>query len=339
MKYNVLSKILRSRNLAGTPKFIQLTQSISGAIENGHFQIGDKLPSVNNMSDNLNISRDTVFAAYNELVKKGIVKVEPRKGYYIKNKNLRIQRNIFLLFDELNAFKEDLYNAFLNEAGNRVKTDIFFHHFNQRVFQMLIDENAGKYTDYVIMPAGMKHVKKSIEQLPRKRTFLLDQPMITDNPPNGVFQNFEQIVYHGLNQLKHRFTIYQNAYLVYPRRECYPEGIRTGFTRFFKEMNMKFYIYDNLNKIPLSKGNMYMIIDDRDLASVILDARGKALLLGKDIGIVSFNEMHLKQVVDIGITTISNDFEDMGRKIAQMVMNKEKGMIESAWKVYERNSL
>ncbi len=339
MNNSKINEIIKLEESLGTPKFIQLTQAINRAIENEHLEIGDKLPSVNNLSYSLRISRDTVFAAYNELVKKGIVKVEARKGYYIRNRNLRIQRNIFLLFDELNAFKEDLYNAFLNEAGNRVKTDIFFHNFNHKVFCLLIDENIGKYTDYVIMPAGMKHIKKSIEKLPAKHTFLLDQPLLTDKQSNGVFQNFEQIVYEGLYQLRQHFAKYQKAYLIYPHRECYPEEIRTGFARFFREIHMKYDIADHLNEIPTVKGNIYMIIDDRDLASIILDIRSKGLMLGKDIGIVSYNEMHLKKVVDVGITTISNDFKDMGRKVAQMVMNKEKGMIESTWQVYERNSL
>jgi DNA-binding transcriptional regulator YhcF (GntR family) len=336
---NKINEIIKLEENAGTPKFIQLTQAINRAIENGHLEIGDKLPSVNNLSENLKISRDTVFAAYHELVKKGIVKVEARKGYYIRNRNLRIQRNIFLLFDELNAFKEDLYNAFLNEAGNRVKTDIFFHNFNHKVFCLLIDENIGKYTDYVIMPAGMKHIKKSIDKLPAKHTFLLDQPLLTDKQSNGVFQNFEQIVYEGLYQLRHRFAKYQKAYLIYPHRECYPEEIRTGFARFFRDIHMKYDTIDNLDGVTIEKGNMYMVIDDRELAAVVLEARKKNLIAGKDIGIVSYNEMHLKKVVDVGITTISTDFEDMGRKIAQMVINKEKGMIESTWQVYERNSL
>ena len=77
-----------------------------------------------------------------------------------------VKRKVFLLFDELNSFKEDLYNSFLQNLTNNVQVDIFFHHFNIAVFKKLISDNIGNYSSYVIMPANLKDVKSTIENLP-----------------------------------------------------------------------------------------------------------------------------------------------------------------------------
>ncbi|MEI6679185.1 MAG: hypothetical protein WCL21_11300 [Mariniphaga sp.] len=46
-----------------------------------------------------------------------------------------IDKQIFLLFDELNVFKEDLYTSFLEQLDNKTNVDIYFHHFNYRVYK------------------------------------------------------------------------------------------------------------------------------------------------------------------------------------------------------------
>ena len=116
------------------PKYKQIINSIYVAIENGKLQKGDKIDSINNVCEMFSLSRDTVMVAYNELKAKGILMSTPGKGYYIQSVNITYKEKIFLLFDELNAFKEDLYNSFLKSLSSKAKVDIYFHHFNRNVF-------------------------------------------------------------------------------------------------------------------------------------------------------------------------------------------------------------
>ena len=41
--------------------------------------------------------------------------------------------------------------------------------------------------------------------------------------------------------------------------------------------------------------------------------------MGKDVGVISYNETPLKKIILKGITTISTDFEAMGAEAAQIV--------------------
>ena len=116
----------------GVPKYKQIVNSIENAINEGFIQKGDQLPSINEIKNAHALSRDTVLTAFNELKNRGIIQSVVGKGYYVSSENINIKQKIFLLFDELNSFKEDLYYSFLESLGENVQVDIFFGQNRQR---------------------------------------------------------------------------------------------------------------------------------------------------------------------------------------------------------------
>ena len=140
------------------PKYKQIISFIENAIIIGELKTGDQLPSLNNLRNKFKLSRDTVITAFNELRARGVIYSVVGKGYYVKTIDIKVQVKILLLFDELNSFKEDLYNSFLEELEDDYQIDIFFHHFNFDLFKKIIDESAGNYGYYVIMPANFSGV-------------------------------------------------------------------------------------------------------------------------------------------------------------------------------------
>ena len=124
------------------PKYKQIISLIENAIIIGELKTGDQLPSLNNLRNKFKLSRDTVITAFNELRARGVIYSVVGKGYYVKTIDIKVQVKILLLFDELNSFKEDLYNSFLEELDDDYQIDIFFHHFNFDLFKKIIDESA-----------------------------------------------------------------------------------------------------------------------------------------------------------------------------------------------------
>jgi DNA-binding LacI/PurR family transcriptional regulator len=61
--------------------------------------------------------------------------------------------------------------------------------------------------------------------------------------------------------------------------------------------------------------------------------------IAKDIGIISYNDSLLKEVVEGGITTISTDFNYMGKRLAEMVLNNEFAQVENPNSLLIRQSL
>jgi DNA-binding transcriptional regulator YhcF (GntR family) len=105
--------IISIKNI-GVPIIKQIINSVELAVVNKILKKGDKLPSVNSIRNKYSISRDTVFSAYKKLKMRGIIQSVPGKGYYLISENITTSKKIFLLFDELNAFKENLYNSLLS---------------------------------------------------------------------------------------------------------------------------------------------------------------------------------------------------------------------------------
>ncbi|MCW8886729.1 MAG: PLP-dependent aminotransferase family protein [Motiliproteus sp.] len=61
----------------------QLCEELSSRIEQGYYQVGDKLPSIRAMSKEHEVSISTVQEAYQLLEANGLVQSKPKSGYYV----------------------------------------------------------------------------------------------------------------------------------------------------------------------------------------------------------------------------------------------------------------
>jgi len=331
-------KIIQIDDSLGIPKYRQIINSIYNAISAGDLCLGDKVPSLNEICSEFELSRDTVMVAFNELKAKGIINSIPGKGYYINSTEINVDQKIFVLFDELNAFKEDLYTSFLNSLDNKSNVDIYFHHFNFQVFKNLISESIGKYTSYVIMPATFDDTVNMVSKLPRDKVYILDRKKedLVDYPV--VYQDFDQDVYDALTDGKDLLQKYSKLIMIFPGGKE-PEGRMIGFQRFCIEYGFDSEIIRNLENKTIESGEAYFVPSDRNLVRLVKMAAGKNLQLGKDFGIVSFNDTVLKEVVAGGITTISTDFNLMGQILARMIQEKGNAKIRNQAALIRRNSL
>ena len=225
------------KDKSGIPKYKQIIASIEDAIIKGALKKGDKLPSLNSIKNQHSLSRDTVVAAFNELKTRGIVQSIVGKGYYVTSEDIKVNQKIFLLFDELNSFKEDLYNSFLTGMGDNVQVDIFFHHFNTDVFSKLINDNAGDYSYYIIMPANIKGTENVISRLPNDKVYILDQMHLELMAYPSIHQNFKKDIYQGLQEGLKQIKKYKKVILLY-NKERQPKGILDGFNLFCTHNNL-----------------------------------------------------------------------------------------------------
>lgn len=331
-------KIINIQNNQGIPKYKQIISSIEKTIEDGHLKKDEKLPSINKVCLEFSLSRDTVLQAYEELKKRGIIYAIIGKGYYVKSTEIKIKQRIFLLFEELNIFKEDLYNSFMENIGKGVQIDIFFHHFNLQVFQKLINDSNGNYTKYIIMPTNLVGAAAIIKTLPVNDVYILDQtnPELKSFP--AVYQNHLTDIYNGLLKGKFKLNKYQKLIMIFPGfRE--PLGMKMGFEKFCNDFAFDHEVITEFKNREIKKGEVYIIPTDRDLVQVIEKAKLQDLKLGSNFGIISYNETPLKKIVENGITTISTDFEAMGKILAQMILKGKKEQIENKSNLIIRNSL
>jgi DNA-binding transcriptional regulator YhcF (GntR family) len=331
-------KIITVLDNLGIPKYKQIINSIEKAIDEEKLIKGDRLPSINKVCLEFDLSRDTVLLAYEELKKRGIIYAILGKGYYVKSVEIAIKQKIFLLFDELNIFKEDIYNSFLKNIGKNIQVDIFFHHFNVPVFQKLINDCNGNYTKYIIMPTNLIDVVAFIKTLPVNDVIILDQTNAELKIYPAIYQNHEKDIFEGLKKGKTRLNKYKKYIMIFPGFKE-PPGMKMGFENYCNAYRIDYEIIQEFTDNDITIGSVYIIPNDRDLVRVIEKASEQNLKLGTDFGIISYNETPLKKVVSNGITTISTDFTTMGKLLAQMVLTGKKEQIENKSALIIRNSL
>ncbi|MBG7613499.1 GntR family transcriptional regulator [Polaribacter sp. BAL334] len=330
--------LMSLNNESKIPKYKQIVSSIEEAIAEGSLKKDDKLPSLNAIKDTFKLSRDTVLMAFNELKNRGIIHSVVGKGYYVSSENIAIQQKIFVLFDELNSFKEDLYNAFLENLGNHIQVEIYFHHFNATVFSKLILENVGNYNYYAIMPANLPNTHQVIANLLPDKVFILDQTNESLSQYPAIYQNFEKNVYEGLLEGLIQIKKYKKLVLIYtPEKQ--PYGILNGFTSFCTDHEISYIVLESLKDCLPRKGEIYLVLDDKNLIRIIKKIKEQSLEIASDIGIISYNDTLLKEVVAEGITTISTDFTQMGATLATMIVQNSQQKIENPSKLILRKSL
>ena len=65
----------------------------------------------------------------------------------------------------------------------------------------------------------------------------------------------------------------------------------------------------------------------------------KKLKIGKNIGIISYNETPLKEICSNGITVISTDHAKMGETAARLILENRKEKIKNPFTLIIRKSL
>ncbi len=320
------------------PKYRQIIDSVYRAIEVRSLRTGDKVPSINKICGDYKLSRDTVMVAFNELKAKGVLLSQPGKGYYIASTEIKHDERIFVLFDELNAFKEDLYNSLMNSLQGRANVEVYFHHFNYKLFTNLIAESVGKYTAYIIMPATFDNTQHLYSKIPNDKLFVLDRLKTDLKRYPVVYQDFESDFYDALMEGYTLLKKYRKLVFVNPGGKEPVERI-LAFEHFCREHEFTCEIVKSLNGIRPSLYEAYFLTSDRDLVELVKIAKYYKYKLGKKFGIVSFNDTMLKEVVAGGITTISTDFTAMGKTLAEMVLERKTGQVRNPSKLIVRNSL
>ncbi len=322
------------------PKYQQIVHSILDAIDKNELKLGDKLPSIQQLCKEFSLSQDTVLHAYSELKNKGIASSAVGKGYYISSTVTSETHKIFLLFDALTLYKECLYNSILEKFKNKGSVEIFFHYNNKKVFRNLITEAVGKYSSYVIMPILDKDTENILAELPAKKVFLLDMGRnLLGHKYAYVCQRFEKDVYVSLKKGLKELRKYNTIYLLSPGNKLQYKEIQQGVEKFAKMNKLNFKTLKTLDNQDVNSGEVYLTINDIDLVSIIKMTKAKDLVIGKDIGIISYNKSPLKEVMANGITTISTDFVEMGKKIADMIIKDKRDKIDNQVEFIKGGSL
>ena len=333
------------------PKYQQIVNVIIQNISNGNLVIDQRIPSINKFSEEFYLSRDTVEKAYNILKERNIISSVRGKGYYITRTKLISKVNILFLINKLSSYKLKVYNSFIENIGANSHTDLHIYHCDETVFLNLISKNKAAYDYFIIMPhfktdefvhvSYTDKVIKALKEIPKEKLVILDN--FKEGVEGGsieIFQDFENDIYTALNEAFPKMKKYKNLTLFYPTITIYPypKRILHGFRKFCFEHSIEFeYLEEVYEDIIIRKGDLFITIKESDLVSLVKRTREENFELGKDVGIISYNDTPLKEL--LGITVVSTDFNIMGATAAKMILEQKKGRFKVPFNFIDRKSL
>lgn len=330
-----------------TPKYKQIAESISELIQSGNIKYGQRLPSINQVSFDYYISRDTVEKAYTILKKNGVIESVKGRGHFVVNSKPNTQNRILLVFNKLSSYKKEIFNSFCDEMGEFSSIYFHVHHCEFNNFKTIIEENLNGYNYYVIMPHfndfNFKHFNALMHKIKKEKIILLDDfiPNFT-HYHSCIYQDYKDDLFKSLNEAKESLNKYQMLCLVFPKgfNYPYPKSIIQGFMFFCNINNFKSELINEIsNNHKVKKNTAYIVIKESDLVSLIKNIRQSKLKLSEDVGVLSYNDTPLKEILSDGISVISTDFKAMGKLAAKSIIKNESILQKNKFRFIKRKSL
>jgi DNA-binding transcriptional regulator YhcF (GntR family) len=334
--------LLQLNPLDQTPKYKQIVQSIIGDIERGQLRAGVQLPSISELSEEYYLARDTVEKAYRELRERGYINSVQGKGYYVLSRE-HGKLKILLVFNKLSSYKKEIYYAFLESLGNQATVNLQIHHYSADLFRQIIEASLGKYNYYVVMPhftytTPPDDYLRVLRGIPPAELVLLDKDVPALKPGYlAVYQDFARDIGGALDSAAADLLKYPRMRMILPSDESFPIEIDQGFRQFCRYNDKESAVRENARDEVLEPGTCYVVVRETDLVELVKKIRQTPYLLGREIGIISFNETPLKEL--LGMTVITTDFQHMGRTAAAMLLEGKREKVRNPFYMIRRGSI
>jgi hypothetical protein len=154
-----------------------------------------------------------------------------------------------------------------------------------------------------------------------------------------VYEDFREDICKALVELKESLSKYSAMKIIFPGNTYFPEDIIKGYMDFCQDYAFKSCVVSNMQNEFVAEGEVYIAVMEEDLIILLEKILQSKLMIGKDIGVISYNETPLKKILMNGITTISTDFQKMGQFAAELILENRREHIAVPFKVRLRNSL
>jgi len=333
------------------PKYRQIVNSIMEDIKRGSLTVGQRIPSINEISEEYYLSRDTVEKAYAFLKEKKIIVSARGKGYYVSRTDLSAHKSVLFMLNKLSPYKLQIFNSFVSAMGGNSQVDLSVYHGDARILLNTLCENTGRYDHYVLVPHFCENISDQSDEcgevIEALRRIPEDKLLIIDNylpdlkrDVAAVYQDFRMDIYEALQEGIQNLKAYRKLYLVFPRKTIYPffQDIVRGFRKFCADFNFECEVKDSINEsTEIVIGDAYVVIEEQDLVGLIKQTRQRGLAPGKDVGVISYNDSPLKDLLDI--TVITTDFNAMGETAAYMILRRKKDVVKNVFSLIKRKSL
>ncbi len=162
-----------SSEIGASFHYIRLADDIEHKILGGVFQAGEKLPSIRKLHDRSGFSITTVYQAYIELEKRGVIETLPKSGFYVRSaphllplpkpKPHQPSPRKVSTHNLINASIEAMSDPdIINFGAAAPASDLLPHAQMLRIIKAATRKQAGQWLTRYELPAGSLHLRREI---------------------------------------------------------------------------------------------------------------------------------------------------------------------------------
>ncbi len=332
------------------PKYKQLVNAVISGIEEGVWKIGDRIPSINKISQEYELSRSTVEKAYINLRNQKIIKPIKGKGFYVAKTDLRTRTDILFVLDRIRPYNINLLNAFTEVFETTVKIDIETYNGDLTAFNDAINTKKNLYDYLVIFPRfkeGISCTNNSREEeLVTLDKVLLQKLILMDRKNkkflgriNQIYQDFDDNFFRVLNKEATNMAKYKKLTLILPKNNPYPRPIEVakGLKKFCIKHQLAYDIKDELHSSTSLETNvLYIAFKESDLIHIVNKTKKENYKIGEDIGVISYMDTMLKKY--LGISVIETNFQKITKAISNILSQGTINTVRVDFDFINRNS-
>ena len=330
------------------PLYRQVVLEVKSAIKNGSLANGAPLPSLYDLAVQTGISMETAKKAYNILKNEGLVAGRQGKGYFVDIRETGSPERILMLLDKLSAYKLAIHHG-LSEALS-VPADIPINTHNQDIalFEKMVDDALDNFDYYIIaahFPVSVKasSVARILKRIPNDRLILIDIDIPEVKGRIGrIYQDFRSDAADALKQGIDLIRKYRQVVIISSAQSLYGNIIYPGIRKMLSANGIRCRIDKQFVPAGMLPGTLYVVLCGQlgtDHFTIMREVRDKGYTLGREIGLISYNDEPVNEFICGGLTCISSDFQQMGGSAAEMINDRRMYSVHNPFRLVTRSSL
>lgn len=331
---------------SGVPAYLQIVDYFVRRVKDGTYAPGLKVPSLNGMAGLLGLSRETVFKSYDHLCHQGLLHSRHGKGYYISNVHAQPKESILVVLSEINPNITTILSSMMSRLKEKVDVTIQFHNENLETLRNCITDGLAHYDWFCIFP-HFNPVKVSdnnlisvLRRIPQNKLIVMDR-FLPDLENCGMcYQHIANDIISSMEPLVTDFRRFNRLLSTPVYSALYGEEIERSLKLFCTRNHIPFEVCD-VKRLQVFKGDVFFIYGcnlGQELVSLTTKIRQRGFTIGKDIGVICYDDFQINEILLDGLTTLMTDYEEMGREAAEMILHKQTRRTHCHFAVKRRHS-
>jgi DNA-binding LacI/PurR family transcriptional regulator len=301
-------------------------------IQNEKWLSGELIPSISQIAEEFNVSRETVRLSLENLVQRGVLQPKQGKGYYIAPQD-KINFRVALLCKIDGVYIKPIYQGLIDEREENISIQVNEIRQSERNLTYLLEDLITRQAIDRILVVPIPGKEEEVDRIlkPFKRRIQMGwidkAPLATKDP---VFLcDYEACVNLALNHFKENNIENLFYFSRNPEDQSIFTRMRNTFKRYVSQnskTNGVISDWQHLLSIFIENQNPVGIMAESDTEAVFLLSRLKAnqIKIPQQVSIISCDNSEITELVTPSITSVDPGFIELGRRVRMWIHGKDE---------------